>query len=197
MGYITIAELSTYAPFAELTDPQKQPLIDRATAILDSYMHRSLQVGLYRQRIPLTGGYGHLAYRPVTELITVKARYLDKNDPLRTIWGLAGPLSPAPWENVDISTIDIDTNLGAVCLPYSAYGRYYDEAEIEYKAGYEVIPEDVKHACGLLVTALAQRPGVGVMEETEDEIRVKYGSDSLITPDIDQFIKKYVVATFY
>lgn len=199
-GYLTIAELATYAPNAQGITGQEQSLIDRASVLIDEYLHRSIGVTTYTERMSLTSGGSHLTYLPVVSLTSVKARHDTRNDPQASF------LAQPTWDDIDITTVDLlkdtgifyilQTVLSISSILSSAMGNY-TEAEVVYTAGYATVPEAVKQACGQLITNMSMRPNsMAVAEQLPNGLRTSYGSTSLITPEIAELLGSYVAWSF-
>lgn len=199
-GYLTIAELLTYAPDATIETGKEQSFIDRASVLIDEYLHRSIAVTTYTERMSLTSGGSHLTYLPVVSLTSVKARHDIRNDPQASF------LAQPTWDDIDITTVDLlldtgifyilQTVLSISSILSSAIGNY-TEAEVVYTAGYATVPEAVKQACGQLITNMSMRPNpMAVAEQLPNGLRTSYGSTSLITPEIAELLGSYVAWSF-
>jgi hypothetical protein len=71
---------------------------------------------------------------------------------------------PPVWELWPANTpAGIDAPTGKVWVPAGVMLAYYSEVNVSYLAGYSYarLPDVVKMACGRIVTALAQDPGIG------------------------------------
>lgn len=200
-GYLTIEELATYAPDATIETGKEQSFIDRASVLIDEYLHRSIGVNTYTERMSLTSGGSHLTYLPVVSLTSIKARHDIRNDPQVSYLG-----TQATWEDIDIATVDLlkdtgifyilQTTLSISTFLSSVMGNY-TEAEITYVAGYAVTPEAVKQACGQLITNMSMRPNpMTVAEQLPNGLRTSYGSTSLITPEIAELLGGFVARSF-
>ena len=202
MGYIEINELSTYAPDALITTGKEQTMINRASILIDEYLHRSIGITTYKERMKLTSGGSHLTYLPVVSLTSVKARYDIRSNPL--YFGLA--ISQPTWEDIDPTVIDLDNNTGVFLILQanlnmmsliSQITNNYDKADVTYTAGYEVIPEKVKYACGQLITNMTMRPNaMATSEQLPNGLKVAYNSTSLFTPEIVALLSDFEAFTF-
>ncbi|MEK3787563.1 hypothetical protein [Paenibacillus sp. FSL K6-1230] len=184
--------------YLELTDTDYVPagvklteaLIIRASAIIDGRCRREIGVKTYAERIPLTNQQrGHLSYFPVVEVSEVKARAKQ---------GLMGNFfGPPGFEPIaDISTIDIDKDIGTVWCGYSPFGSAYAELEVTYISGWETVPDKVKAACGLIIGQLVGNPNSNVKSKKDFDYSIEYFSNSMITPEIADLLSEFEHRSF-
>lgn len=199
MGYLTAAELAIYAPEADVTGKESF-YIARASALIDRHCKRSIGVATYTERMNLTSGRSHLSYLPVVSLTSAKARY----DVARSSIYCSSP-GVTEWETVDTDDIDIDLSTGVFILPYatgsislalscaSLFNTPYNEAELVYTAGYAATPENVKIACGLIITNMSIRVNpMAVSEQMPNGLKTTYKDSDFITPETRELLSKYV-----
>ncbi|WP_135552098.1 hypothetical protein [Paenibacillus cymbidii] len=164
-------------------------LVLRASAIIDGYCKRAIEVKSYKERIPLSDRQrGHVSYWPVVAVTSVKGR--PTAGPMGTFFG------PAPFEELAADAVDIDMSIGTVWCGLSPFGSRYGELEIEYTSGWSPIPESVKVACGILVGKLSSTHDTNVKMKKDFDFTIEYFGTSLITPDVADLLAAYVQCSF-
>ncbi|MDB5053280.1 MAG: hypothetical protein JWM44_1330 [Bacilli bacterium] len=191
--YLTTSDTDYVSPGVTLTTS----LIIRASAIIDGYCKRSLDVTSYTERVPLTdyqnmNSYqrGHLSYYPVIDVTLVKGR------PLYNI--LSGNIfGPPPFEPInDLSILDIDKNIGNFICGFNIFGVPYSELEVTYTSGWAVIPEAVKVACGMIASQLANNANPNVKAKKDLDSAIEYFGNSMVTPEIADLLSLYILRSF-
>jgi len=209
MGYLTIAELATYAPEHTITAGKEQSYIDRASLMIDELCHRSVNVISYVERMNLTSGRSHLTYLPVVALTSAKARYDILNTSMYAPYSIGIGGGVTEWDTLVVTDVEVNNATGVFILPcvtgninlafasYDMFNTLYNEAEITYTSGYATIPEAVKMACGLLVTNMSFRINpMAVSESLPNNLRTTYKDSSYITPEIAALLSKYVTRSY-
>ncbi|ANY70415.1 hypothetical protein BBD42_30895 [Paenibacillus sp. BIHB 4019] len=165
------------------------PLIIRASAIIDGYCKREIGVKEYTERIPLSDSQrGHLSYHPVIEVTEAQGRAAQ---------GIMGGFFGAPgFENIDLSLLDIDKQIGTVWCIGSPFGSPYIELEVTYSSGWEVIPDKVKVACGLLVAQLKSNLHSNIKSKKDFDSTIEYFSNNMVTPEISDLLSEFTVQSF-
>lgn len=165
------------------------PLIVRASAIIDGSCRREIGVKEYTERIPLTNQRGHLSYYPVKEITEVKGR---------AAYGITGDnFFGAPgFVEADISTLDVDKEIGAVICGGSPFGVPYAELEVTYTSGWNPIPDKVKVACGLLIAQLSGSSNPNVKMRKDVDSTIEYFGNDMITPEIADLLSEYQHRSF-
>jgi hypothetical protein len=165
------------------------PLIIRASAIIDGHSKREIGVKSYIERIPLTNQRGHLSYYPVKEISAVNGRsaYGITGD---NFFGIPG------FVTADLTTLDVDKEIGTVMCGGSPFGMPYAELEVTYTSGWDPIPEKVKVACGLLVAQLSGNSNTNVKLKKDVDSTIEYFGNSLITPEIADLLSEYQHCSF-
>ena len=108
-----------------------------------------------------------------------------------------GVLGTPEWQTIAISDVELNAPGRFFYLPVSIYNAYYDEAKITYTAGYSTIPEDIKVACGIILTMMSMRVNPSAMsEKISAGMSVSYNSDSFITSEVEKLLSKYVVRSY-
>jgi hypothetical protein len=181
--YLTTSEVDYVPAGVTLT----KPLIIRASAIIDGHCKRKISVESYTERVPLTElQRGHLSYYPVLDITVLRGR---------PKFGLRPDnfFGPPPLETIsDISILDVDKEIGSLWCAYSPFGAPYLELELTYTSGWNPIPEEVKVACGLLVSQLASNPNPNVKAKKDFDFSIEYFGNNLVTPEIADLLSKYV-----
>lgn len=193
MDYLSVGDLAIYAPDAQLISGKESNLIKRASLMIDNHCHRpdGLGVVTHTEQMTLTSSGSHLSFFPIVALTEVKARWSRNNDPLFGIMGTP------EWQDIVIADVEINSMDRYFFLPVSIYNTYYDEAKITYTAGYATIPEDIKIACGIILTMMSIRVNPSAMsEKISGGMSVSYNSDSLITLEVEKLLSKYVVRSY-
>jgi len=191
--------------YLQLTDTAYVPsgvtlddsLILRASAIIDGYCKRSLDVTSYTERVPLTDYHnmnsyqrGHLSYYPVIDVTDLKGRPLY-NVITGNIFG------PPPFVPItDLSILNIDKNLGTFICGFNMFGVPYTELEVTYTSGWATIPDAVKVSCGMIVAQLASNANSNVKTKKDFDFSIEYFGNSMITPEIAGLLSPYVVRSF-
>jgi hypothetical protein len=172
-------------------------LILRASAIIDGYCKRTIDVTSYTERVPLTdyrevNNYqrGHLSYYPVINVTEIKGR------PLYNI--ISGNIfGPPKFEPItDLSILDIDTNLGSFICGFNMFGVPYTELEVTYTSGWATIPEAVKVACGLIASQLVNNANPNVKSKKDYDFAIEYFGNSMITPEVSDLLSPYILRSF-
>ncbi|MFB5761109.1 hypothetical protein [Paenibacillus medicaginis] len=184
--YLEITDTGFVPPGVKLTEA----LIIRASAIIDGRCRREIGVTNYTERIPLTDQQrGHLSYYPVIEVKEVKGR--PKQGLMGNFFG------PPGFESIsDISTIDIDKDIGTVWCGYSSFGSEYEELEVTYTSGWDTIPDKVKVACGLIIGQLVGNPNTNVKSKKDFDYSIEYFGNSMITPEIADLLSEFEHRSF-
>ena len=105
---------------------------------------------------------------------------------------------PPAWEIFNPMSTDFDSNTGQVWIPAGIMLAYYTEVEMSYVAGFAqaALPEEIKTVCGMLVTSLANDPGLGpVKSYRAGDTAIQKFSDSLISADMASMLQPYRART--
>lgn len=165
------------------------PLIIRASAIIDGRCRREIGVKSYTERIPLTNQRGHLSYYPVKEIIEVNGRaaYGITGD---NFFGIPG------FVTADLTTLDVDKEIGTVMCGGSPFGMPYAELEVTYTSGWDSIPNKVKIACGLIIAQLSSNSNTNVKLKKDVDSTIEYFGNNMITPEIADLLSEYQYCSF-
>lgn len=139
-----------------------------------------------------------------TELVTLNFK--------RTAMEVRGKLQHFPRVSIDKIQTDTMTPFGKdrialneSCLEFdgddSLYFSFYFPRElmfhkppkkllVEYTSGYEIIPEQVKRACGILACNIKQMGGVMKWKSRDDyDIKVTLGNEGVFTDEIKSILR--------
>jgi hypothetical protein len=165
------------------------PLIIRASAIIDGRCRREIGVKSYTERIPLTNQRGHLSYYPVKEISEVNGRsaYGITGD---NFFGIPG------FVTADLTTLDVDKEIGTVMCGGSPFGMPYAELEVTYTSGWDPIPDKVKVACGLIIAQLSANSNTNVKLKKDVDSTIEYFGNNMITPEIADLLSEYQYCSF-
>lgn len=193
-AYITTADTDYVAAGVVLTPA----LILQASAAIDAYCGRSIEVKSYTERIRLSDAFphrssypaGHVTYAPVVEIVSAKGR--------PKINAITGIFFGAPgFEDIpDLSIVDMDRRIGSFQMSSNPFGVPYAEIEITYRSGWETIPEEVKVACDMMINQIVSRPNADVKSKKDFDFSVEYFSSGRMTPDIASLLSDYVLHRF-
>jgi hypothetical protein len=184
--YIEVTDTDYVPASVKLTEP----LIIRASAIIDGKCKREIGVKAYTERIRLTDAQrGHLSYYPVVDVLSAKGR------PTQSVLG--NFFGPPNFENIDdLSIIDVDKEIGTVWCGHSPFGSAYEELEVSYTSGWEIIPDKVKVACGLLIGQMATNPNSNVKSKKDFDYSIEYFGNNMITPEIADLLSEFELRSF-
>ena len=202
MGYLLPAEYVQYGLSAETTDDW----VTMASALMEAHCRRpSLLVTQYVERMRLTTGSQEvrLSYRPLavaegaaSALVGIRVRYgRPRRGELADTFReqIASAFSvPGSWSALDVTTVDVDMVTGQLTLPMNFLGLSYNEVEVTYTSGVEVIPPAVKVACGQVVRNAQATPALTVKSSRMDTMQMQYFSDSLVDTQVQSLLRPYV-----
>lgn len=165
------------------------PLIIRASAIIDGRCRREIGVKSYTERIPLTNQRGHLSYYPVKEITEVNGR---------AAYGITGDnfFGAPDFVTADLTTFDVDREIGTVMCGGSPFGMPYAELEVTYTSGWDPIPDKVKVACGLIIAQLSVNSNTNVKLKKDVDSTIEYFGNNMITPEIADLLSDYQHSSF-
>jgi len=141
-----------------------------------------------------------LSYGPVVSIDSARARFTRGASSLA--WGPgevglgAGVAAlfcvPGTWTAIDVTTLDVDSVLGEVRLPWNVLGVPYGEVEVTYTAGLAQATAGLKVACAQIVKNAQATPGLNVRSSRVDTLQMEYFSDSLIDSQVKALLRPYV-----
>jgi hypothetical protein len=195
MGYILPTEYTQYGLSPDTTDDW----ITMASALMDSYCRRaSLLTTQYVERLRLTADAQsvRLSYRPLVALTGVRVRYGkprrgERADPFREQIAWAFSL-PGSWSALDQTTVDVNQPTGELIFPENFLGLNYNEVEITYTAGLNVILPPIKIACAQIVRNAQAMPSTNVKSSRMDTLQMEYFSSGLIDPQVQALLRPYL-----
>jgi hypothetical protein len=194
MGYLLPAEYAAYGLTAETADAW----VNAASAMMEAYCRRpSLLAASYveRLRVGRASLAVRLSYGPLVSVDGVRARFARHGG--ESAWSLGADVAaafcaPGTWTTIDVSTLDVDTVLGEVRLPWNVLGVPYGEVEVTYTAGLAEATVAVKVACAQIVKNAQSTPGLNVSSSRVDTLQMEYFSDSLIDSQVQALLRPYV-----
>ena len=202
MGYLVPAEYVQYGLSAETTDDW----VTMASALIEAHCRRSsLLVTQYVERIRLTAGAQEvrLSYRPLatgagadSALVSLRARYgkprrgeLADTFREQIAWAFS---TPGSWTELDPLSVDVDLATAQVTLPMNFLGLSYNEVEVTYTSGVDVVPPAIKVACAQVVRNAQATPALNVRSSRLDTMQVQYFSDVLVDPQVRVLLRPFV-----
>lgn len=181
--YLAIDETDYVPAGIKLNDS----LIIRASAIIDAYCKREIAVKSYTERVPLTEQQrGHLSYSPVIEITALKGRP-------KFGWTGDNLFGSPQFQDMDLSVLDVDKEIGSFYCGGSLFGAPYTEIEATYTSGWAPIPDKVKVACGLIIAKLANNVNPNVKAKKDFDFSIEYFGSKLVTDEIADLLSEYVV----
>ncbi len=202
MGYLDPSEYVAYGLTAETTDDW----VEMASALMDAHCRRQcLLVTQYVERMRLTAGSQavRLSYLPLaplgtaaSPLVGVQVRYGrsrrgELQDPMlaqvASVFGI-----PGSWSSLDVANVDLNPATGEVTFPANLLGLYYNEIEITYTAGVEVVPPAIKVACAQIVKNAQATPAMNVKGSKMDTLQMQYFAGSLVDANVQKILAPYI-----
>ncbi len=99
---------------------------------------------------------------------------------------------PGTWIDVDVTTFDYFADTGEVSWLPNPLGLFFDEMELQYNAGFAVIPDPVKFACVQLVRNAQAMPALNVKEGALNAMHFAYFADTLLDSTVREMLAPYV-----
>lgn len=175
-------------------------MVAAASAILDAHCRRkSLVVERYSERLRVGRSQRvRLTYLPLADgdggpIVQARARRSRRTDcgsvaaEVAHAFGLAGG-----WVDLDVATLNFCRETGEVQLSSGVLSPTFDDVEITYTAGFESVPDAVKHACALVVCNAQATPALNVRGGSLDTMHLEYFSDSLLDSNVRKLLAPYV-----
>ena len=201
MRYLDVVEYRQWGVSGETSDDR----VSSASAMIDAFCRRtSLGVTRYVERVRFARGSHtvHLSYLPLavendglSPLISVRVRMGRHRrdvvlDPLQaeaaSLFGLSGA-----WGTIAPSTINVGTGDELEFMPH-LFGLPYDEVEVTYTAGWNVIPDAVKAACSQIVRNMVAVPALNVKRTRVASVQMEYFQDSLLSEEVRLLLRPYI-----
>jgi len=201
MGYLDPSEYEQYG-----IDPAVPDVwVEMASTLVDAHCRRpTLNVAQYTERVRVMPGARtvRLSYLPLATVgaargpvVSVRGRFAqprrgEVNDFTQSV--AAALAIPGSWTDIDPMSLDCFAETGEVNTITTMLGFTFDELEMTYNAGWEVIPEAVKHACAQIVRNASSTPALNVKTSKVDNLRVDYFRDSLIDDSVREMLAPFV-----
>jgi hypothetical protein len=201
LNYLDPSEFEAYG----LEDTTTTSWVTAASALINAHCRRStLEVTQYTERMRLAGrGTARLTFLPlavvspaVSPLVSVRVRYgvprrgegaSEMAVELAQAFGL-----PGAWSTLDVNSVDFDALSGELNVPQHVLGLAYNEVEVVYTAGLDVMPDQVKFACAQIVRNAQATPALNVRSNGLDHMHMDYFSDSLVDESVRKMLAPYV-----
>lgn len=186
-----------------------------ASNLIDRYCHRaSIGVAAYSERIsmPEDRNVTRLTYGPWTAWDTttnplnptgLRGRYgYGRRGAVNSATYEAATLlqlssafgGPPAWNSINTSLADLFPGTGELWVPIGIYQAAYSEIEVNYMAGYAVIPDAIKQAVVMLIPALqtqARSPGVKSIQAGDR--RQEYFANTVVNNEVASLLEPYRV----
>jgi len=198
---------SEYAAYG-LEPETPESWVAAASSIIDAHCNRpTLWVTQFTERKRLTPGRNilQLTYLPLavvqnqTSPITQgRARYgIPRRGDDLGMWEMASEYAmifglPGTWVDLDLANFDCFPDTGEVTWLANPLGLYFDEMELQYNAGFSVIPDAVKFACVQLVRNAQAMPAVNVKEGALNPMHFAYFADTLLDSTVREMLAPYI-----
>ena len=198
MNYLDASEYETYG----LDKSVPAAFVAAASSLIDAHCRReTLAVAQYSERLRLGGRGGcRLSFLPLaplapatSPLVSVRARYGPPCDPNELACAAAVAFElPGSWTDLDPAQVDYDAPTGELTFAPNALGLSFNEVEVAYTAGFDPLPEPVKHACAQIVRNALAAPALNVRAGTVDRMRLDYFADTLLDATVREQLAPYV-----
>ena len=203
MGYLLPTDYCTFGLAADTTDDW----VVAASALIDAHCRRpSLNATQYVERLRVVEGSQsvRLTYLPlallddaVSPLVAARARYARPRRGEIALQPMASEVAwafslPGSWTTLDCMALDFVSDTGEITLPYNILGLPYNEVEVTYTAGLNVIPDGVKSACAQIVKSAQGTPALNVKSAKLDTMRMDYFASTLLDEQVKALLRPYV-----
>jgi len=203
MNYLSPSEYEAHG--LDATTPEAW--ITAASAVIDAHCRRAtLAVAQYQERLRMNSSRGsvRLTYLPLAKvapatspIIAARGRY---SAPRRgeSAWGEFGSDVafafglPGVWVEIDPSNADCCLETGELTLTVNALGLGFNELEVIYTAGLEILTEPIKVACGQLARNAQATPALNVRAGKLDRMQLFYFSESLLDETVRSLLAPFV-----
>jgi hypothetical protein len=214
-AYLTSAE---YAAWGLTASSATDLLVKQASNIIDKHCHRDgLGVTAYSERIsmPEDRNITRLSYGPFVAWDTttnpanptgLRGRYgygrrggvNSATYEAATLLQLSSAFGgPPAWNNINTSLADLFPGTGELWVPIGIYQAAYSEIEVNYTAGYAVIPDAIKQAVAMIIPALTsagQSPGARMIKAGDRTIT--NWSNGVLNDDTTSLLEPYRVRSW-
>jgi hypothetical protein len=204
MNYLSSSEYQAYG----LEPETPESWVSAASSIIDAHCKRpTLWVSQFTERRRLTAGRNllQLTYLPLaiadgqtSPIVNGRARYgVPRRGDDLLMWEMASEFAivfglPGTWINVNVTDFDFFCDTGEVSWLPNPFGLFFDEMELQYTAGFVVIPDPVKFACVQLVRNAQAMPALNVKDGTLNAMHFAYFANSLLDTTVREMLAPYV-----
>jgi len=200
MNYLAAEEYENYG----IDEATPASWVGAASSLIDAHCRRpTLGTAQYLERKRLTPGRNcvQLTYLPLaasSPLVSARGRYATprRGDDLTT-WDMAQDVAtafalPGSWTDIDVAAMDCCGETGEVSWPGNPLGLQFQEIEITYTAGLDVIPDPIKFACAQIVRNAQATPALNVRANTLNSMHLEYFADTLVDSTVQTMLAPYV-----
>ncbi len=204
MNYLSTSEYQTYG----LEPETPESWVSAASSIIDAHCKRpTLWFSQFTERRRLTPARNllQLTYLPLaipqggtSPLIGGRARYgVPRRGEDLLMWEMASEFAivfglPGTWIDVNVTSFDFFCDTGEVSWLPNPFGLFFDEMELQYNAGFTVVPDPVKFACVQLVRNAQAMPALNVKEGSLNAMHFAYFADSLLDSTVREMLAPFV-----
>ena len=202
MGYLQPTEYEAYGLAAETTDDW----VTTASSLMEAFCKRpTLLTTQFTERLRVVTGSQtvRLSYLPLavpdgasSPLLSARARLGrgrrgDAMDSMgeQIAWAFG---IPGSWTTLNVTDIDADCRTGELLLPGNLLGLSYNEVEVRYLSGVDVVTPALKVACAQIVRNAQATPGLNVRSSKVDALTMQYFSGSLLDDQVKALLRPYV-----
>ena len=202
MGYLLPTEYEAYGLAAETTDDW----VTMASSLMEAYCKRpTLMTTQYTERLRVMAGSQavRVSYLPLvvvsgttSPVVSARARLGRgrRGDSMNSLgeqiaWAFGVPGS---WTTLNVTDIDADLLTGELSLPGNFLGLGYNEVEVGYTSGVDVVTPALKVACAQIVRNAQTTPGLNVRSSKVDSLTMQYFSGSLLDEQVKALLRPYV-----
>lgn len=195
MQYLTVDEIPAYCT---LQAGVEESDVQIASSLIDGYLGFSFTVNEANETVKVNHKHrGKLNYFPIIEVLQVKEVYRS-------------PIGKSI-KDVDINNLDVDIENNGYFTYYSQPNPFaimfnFDDnsciplphrqhiLEVNYKYGYEEIPEDIKRVCAMLAQNIRQQNSfAGFKKLNTLDYTIEMANPSFFTQDMKLVLNKYKV----
>lgn len=197
MVYLQPSEYALYG----LDETTSDDLVSGASLLVNAFCKRSgLDVQQYierwRSRYSIRLSYlPTVAVAPATSCLVSVRGHIARRDPMLVEDVLAQSVQAfgmiGSWVDLDIAQMSVSAT-GELSLGSSLFGEHFDEVEVTYTAGWEVIPSAVKTACAQIVKNAQATPALNVQRSTVAGMTMQYFAPTLMDKTVEMLLAPYV-----
>lgn len=182
-GYLKPEEILKYCGIIEGVIPAD---VRTASTLIDGYLGRSFEPEQFSERVRMLRHYrGRLSHHPVLAINKVVALG-------HCVFGNTREKLPPTSIELDPENDGYFTFVGSGGLNAFIYGIHPYLLEVSYTSGFDVYPESLKTATGMLACNIRQAMSFnGAKQLTSLDFQVLMTDDSFFTSDIKRLLKEF------